>query len=247
MIKYSGNTINEWYFNSSEVKKVYINNSVCFTKISSGGTLPYTELSYVQLSSSSSRGGIQLLNTPKEGLLVKIDFQLSGSTSSGDIQIIGQKDNQETVPFQMGFEQYSNWSYGYYDYGGARLGMFTTPSFTTRRTWLIGRISGSTSPNVVGFYCDGINSTTNVSTLSFDANRPYCIGDIKYNGSSTPILGTNNIKPMKLYSVKIYEDYGNTLVGDYIPVIRNADNVVTLYDTISDNYANPIGTVLGSS
>ena len=140
--------------------------------------------------------------------------------------------------------QYNSWTGGYYDYGGARLGTYNCPSFTTRRTWLIGRISGSSSPNVVGYYCDGTTSTTNRATLSFASNRPYCIGDLWYDGSSTPSLYTSNIKQMKLYSVKIYEDYGATLVGDYIPVIKPDGVTITLFDKISGDYANTFGTII---
>ena len=204
----------------------------------------YTEISYIQLTTASSGGGVQLLNTPKEGLLVEIDFQLTGSSSSGDYEIIGQKDNQETVSYQMGFIRYSSWTNGYYDYGGGRLGTYTCPSFTTRRTWKIGRISGSTSPNIVGYYCDGSVNTKSVASLNFDANRPYLIGNVGYNGSSTPIISTRNFVEMKLYSVKIYEDYGATLVGDYIPVLKEDGVTPTLYDKISGNYANAVGAIV---
>ena len=203
----------------------------------------YTELTYIQLSDSSSRGGVQLLNTPKEGLLIEMDFEMIGTTSSGDMLLIGQKDGQETVSYQMGFMQYNSWTRAFYDYGGGRLSINTCPSFTTRRTWRIGRISGSTNPNIVGYYCDGTVGTKSVSTLQFDANRPYIIGNIIYNGSSVPQINWN-IKPMKLYSVKIYEDYGVTLVGDYIPVIKEDGTTVTLYDKVSGNYANPVGTII---
>ena len=204
----------------------------------------YIELSYIQLSDTSSRGGVQLLNTPKEGLLIEIDFQLSGSSASGDMLIIGQKDDKETVSYQMGFMQNGSWTGGYYDYGGGRLSISSTPTFTTRRTWKIGRISGSTSPSVVGCYCEGTAKTTTKATLMFDANRPYILGSIKYNGSSVPQIASWNIKPMKVYSVKIYEDYGTTLVGDYIPVVASDGVTITLYDKVSGGYANPFGTVV---
>lgn len=37
MIKYNSNTINDWYFDESDIIKVYRNNSVCYYKITSGG------------------------------------------------------------------------------------------------------------------------------------------------------------------------------------------------------------------
>ncbi len=37
MIKYNSNTINDWYFDASEIIKVYRNNAICYYKITSGG------------------------------------------------------------------------------------------------------------------------------------------------------------------------------------------------------------------
>ena len=204
---------------------------------------PYNELEYIQLSDSTNKGGIQLLNTPKEGLLIEIDFELSGSSYSGDYQIIGQKSETETVPYQMGFMQYNSWTGSYYDYGGARLNINSCPSFNARRTWNIGRISGSTYSNVVGYNCNGQSATKSVATLQFDANCPYILGNIIYNGANIVIDTYTNLKQMKLYGVKIYENYGATLVGDYIPVLTE-NNVATLYDSISDDYATTYGTVI---
>ena len=40
MIKYSGNTINGWDFNESDITKVYRNNAVVYQKLTTGGTQP---------------------------------------------------------------------------------------------------------------------------------------------------------------------------------------------------------------
>lgn len=37
MIKYNSNTINDWYFYTSDIVKVYRNNAVCYYKITVGG------------------------------------------------------------------------------------------------------------------------------------------------------------------------------------------------------------------
>lgn len=200
------------------------------------------KVEYIQCSNGSSKGGIQLIQNPKEGLLVEIDFQVSGTS---EFQIIGQKDDQEAVMYQMGFIQYNNYTTNYYDFGGGRLGInYNCPSMDTRRTWTIGRISGRTNPNVVGFSCNGTVNTKTYGALKFASDRPYICGNLKYNGSSTPELAFNTVVE-KIYSIKIYEDYGETLVGDYIPV-KKQDGTYTLYDTITKTYAIPYGTVVGS-
>lgn len=38
MIKYNSNTINDWYYDSSDLIKVYYNNAVCYYKVTSGDT-----------------------------------------------------------------------------------------------------------------------------------------------------------------------------------------------------------------
>lgn len=42
MIKYSGNTINDWFYASDNIIKVYKNNAVCYYKISTSSPTPPT-------------------------------------------------------------------------------------------------------------------------------------------------------------------------------------------------------------
>lgn len=241
MIKYNDNTINKIAMDST-VNKLYYGENLLYVAPPQGEEpIPeHTVIEYIQTSSGSSKGCIQLLNNPKEGLKIEIDFQVSGTS---EFQIIGQKDNKEVVSYQMGFMQYNSNTRGYYDYGGGRIGIYDMPSTSVRRTWTIGRISGATNTSIVGFSCDGTVQTSSVTTLRFANDRPYLCGSGKYNGSSTPEF--SNLVYMKIYSIKIYEDYGETLVGDYIPV-KKQDGTYTLYDTITKTYAIPYGTVVGS-
>ena len=97
---------------------------------------------------------------------------------------------------------------------------------------------------MVGVKLDGVvKGTTNATTRV--EGLPYLVGGgVIYTGhsaSDVSFVSTNDV--IKLYSVKIYKDYGDTLVGDYIPVI-NSNGVVTLYDKVSGNYATPYGTLI---
>lgn len=40
-------------------------------------------------------------------------------------------------------------------------------------------------------------------------------------------------------SIKVYDN--EVLVGNYIPVKRNSDNFVTLYDTVSEQFCDTVG------
>lgn len=54
MIKYNNKTINDWYFDSKNVIKVYKNNAVCYYKIVSGGVTPSQEPCFAVVEDISS-------------------------------------------------------------------------------------------------------------------------------------------------------------------------------------------------
>lgn len=250
MIKYNNNTINDWDYGTSNIKKVYRNESVVYQKISSGDTPTppspsgYTEVEYITCGSgtSSTNGGLQLLTNVTADYYFEVEAQCVIKSSMSPM-IIGEKSDAEVVPYQLGLCYYSNM---FLDYGGARLS--TSIDSTTqnqRHTYGAGHISGSSYQNVVGVKLDGVVKTTTNATTRVEG-LPYLVGcGVTYSGHSASDVKVNNSKSevVKIYSVKIYTDYGDTLVGDYIPVI-NSDDVVTLYDKVSGNYATPYGTLI---
>lgn len=202
-----------------------------------------TELEYIQCGNgtNSTNGGLQLLTNVTADYYFEVEAQCV--TKSVSPMLIGEKSEVEVVSYQLGLSYYSSM---FLDYGGGRLS--TSINSTTqneRHTYGAGHISGSSNQNVVGVKLDGVvKSTTNATTRV--EGLPYLVGcGVRYNGhsASNVYVVTNEINIVKLYSVKIYKDYGDTLVGDYIPVI-NSDNVVTLYDKVSGNYATPYGTLI---
>ena len=132
----------------------------------------------------------------------------------------------------------------YYDYGGGRLSTSINRTMQYQRhTYRIGRIDSSNT-NKLGVMVDGVlTASTNVSNTSYE-NLPYLVGNPTYSGTS--VVGSAK-STIRVYSVKIYEDYGATLVGDYIPVIKDDGTTITLYDKISGNYATPFGTLVAGN
>lgn len=247
MIKYNNSNINDLNFGSDNIAKAYYNGDICYQKITNGSIPPspsvYTEVEYITCGSgtSSTNGGLQLLTNVTADYYFEVEAQCVMRSTSP--MLIGEKSDAEVVPYQLGLCFYSSM---FLDYGGARLS--TSINSTTqnqRHTYGAGHISGSSNPNVVGVKLDGVvQNTTNATTRV--EGLPYLVGcGVTYSGHSASDVKVNNSKSevAKIYSVKIYTDYGDTLVGDYIPVI-NSDDVVTLYDKVSGNYATPYGTLI---
>ena len=48
-----------------------------------------------------------------------------------------------------------------------------------------------------------------------------------------------------VYGVKVYTNNASTLIGDFIPVRRNSDNLVTMYNTVTNTFCNVSGILYG--
>lgn len=80
-----------------------------------------------------------------------------------------------------------------------------------------------------------LNSTAFSSSGFTTSSWPLYFGGINENGSGTdrPFTG-------QIYDIKIWQ--GSTLVRDYVPCIRNADNVVGFYDKVENKFYTNSGT-----
>lgn len=65
------------------------------------------------------------------------------------------------------------------------------------------------------------------SSRGNSTNNHLCIFGV--NGGQT-----NYAYPARLSELKVY--HGDTLIGDFIPAVRNADSVIGFYDAVSDNF-----------
>lgn len=76
--------------------------------------------------------------------------------------------------------------------------------------------------------------TTGATQTSYVAPDTLCL--FSKNIASNGDLGV-------VYNVKVYTNNGNTLVGDFIPVKRNSDNLVTMYNTVTNTFCNASGSL----
>lgn len=203
------------------------------------------ELDYLVCGDGSSRGGLQLIQNVTSDYYFEVDAQNIQQT--GGPMLIGQKSTVEVVSYQLGLCYYG--SSMYLDYGGGRINLnIGNNTQKQRHVFGAGHISGSTNPNVIGVTMDGTVVSSQNGTTTVE-NLPYLMCGVSYTGHTAADVSSGGAASdqTKIFSVKIYTDYGDTLVGDYIPVIRGEDNVVTLYDKISGRYATPYGSVIAGS
>ena len=81
-----------------------------------------------------------------------------------------------------------------------------------------------------------MGTSTRYSSYNLDlpkTEKPY-LGAIKMN-DTIYVNGDSE----RIYSIKVYDN--GVLVGDYIPVKRNSDDFVTLYDKITEQYCDTVG------
>lgn len=194
----------------------------------------YTELEYVQLGDGSSTGGFQLFNNVTSDYYFEVESELVNNPLS--ITIVGEKSSVEIVSYQLGLCYYFT---PYLDYGGARIGFNTNQN--VKHLYGCGYISGNTG--VIGVTVDGLTMVAQNTTPTVEG-LPYLVGPMEYTShTGADFRFTYSNASMKIYSVKIYTNYGQTLVGDYIPVL-NENNVATLYDKVSQSFVTPYGTII---
>ena len=86
-----------------------------------------------------------------------------------------------------------------------------------------------------GFWIDGVRIGTFSSYTYTDTQSLYLFA---FNSNGVPLSGsyaTGKIKRMKLYD-------NGSLVRDFIPAIRNSDNVAGMYDLVNDTFYTNAGT-----
>lgn len=86
-----------------------------------------------------------------------------------------------------------------------------------------------------GFWIDGVRIGTFNSYTYTDTNSLYLFA---FNSNGSPLSGayaTGKIKRMKLYD-------NGSLVRDFVPAIRNSDNVAGMYDLVNDTFYTNAGT-----
>ena len=119
-------------------------------------------------------------------------------------------------------------STAYFDYNGNRISRIASTRYplNTDYTVTLRNYSMKSSLNSV--------VTTGETQTLYDA--PDTVGIFSTNITSNGDLGI-------IYNVKIYTNNGSTLVGDFIPVKRNSDNLVTLFNTVTNTFCDAYGSL----
>ena len=88
------------------------------------------------------------------------------------------------------------------------------------------------------FYVDDVQIGSFASINNFTATRnSYLVG---VNGDANYDYGALNVSGSKIKYCKIWQS--GTLVRDFIPVKRNSDNVIGMYDTVTNTFFENAGT-----
>ena len=184
---------------------------------------PYTQLSYVERT-NDYKGSIDL------GLDVKVNFkaeiQINATSINGSIFL----GDRTTTSDKNDFRFFAASNKPYFDIGSSRAYINTTSSFITGVTYTV--TLENYKLTVVG---NGYNrSQTGTTQTSSVVNQFhwYLFKNITITGDCA-----------KVYYIKIWN--GNTLVGDFIPVRRNSDNVITMYNKVTNTFCDVLGTLTG--
>lgn len=186
-------------------------------------TLPYTELQWIEMPETSPYCAVQLADTYSGSSYLYYDFEILFN-SLADTRIIGFASNS----FLIGYNNNSI----YLNINGSR--EFTVGSqFTTNTKYHFGLGKRNSSSNNTFDNLDASSTYATFSTSLPTTKKPY-FGAIN-QGSTLYVNGESE----RIYSIKVYDN--EVLVGNYIPVKRNSDNFVTLYDTVSEQFCDTVG------
>lgn len=178
-----------------------------------GGT-SYTELTYIEST------GTQWINTgvlPTNNTKVDLDFSFTSNTVSNKTWVFGSRETWQSKGFYFGVASDTMGRGWWGQYGSANTGELSARSDTNRHIL-------SFSKNV---YLDGVL----VKTFTDNLTTPYA--NIALFGSFEGSVTTASASSQRIYGCKIYEN--NVLIKDFIPV-KDPNNVVCLYDKISNTY-----------
>ena len=200
------------------------------TLIYSGGTTPpspseYTELEWIEMPQTSPYCAVQLVDSYSGYSSIWYDFTILFN-SLQDTRIICFEGSKSFLIGNGGYEIYLN-------INNRRI--FTKNGFVTGTTYHLGL--GNESDSSSTLYFKDLDTSTTLSS-SYNTYLPRVqkplFGAIIINNQYNV-----NEHSERIYSIKLYNN-GN-LIGDYIPVKRNSDNFVTLYDKVSEQYCDTVG------
>ena len=192
----------------------------------------YTEIEYLKSTGTQYiKTDIMVDYTMKTEIDMVFGNTLSADTT-GAIPFGVQANSAWYIgAFEYGTGDYDN--FAFYDGYGWSSGMsqnhvISDVSYNTRSTVIIQRDNCSYG---------NASCTLTIPVTQNDPINPVSIFGVTNVTTEKPFT----LRDMTLYSVKIYDSHAN-IIHDLVPVRRNADNVVGLYDTIINKFYTNTGT-----
>lgn len=228
MIKIGDLDIDKLYLGSSDNVKVYLGDTKLYPQTSP--TPSYTLLQGIERK-AGYLGYVDL------GLKVGTDFHIEiqlNYKSLGGGRFFGVDDT-----FRWFMSKYNgNNHYAYFDYNGQRIKRMSdsTSKYPLNTDFTVELDNFQMYTSYANIYTEGTKQT------SYSAATNMCLfsSNITSNGDLAAV-----------YSIKIYTGCtysGNvfvsgTLVGDFIPVKRNSDNLVTMFNTVTNTFCDAYGSL----
>ena len=203
---------------NGNVKKITKNNIVLWEKDSSRLPSEYQEVEYIESS------GTQYINT-QYIINSNVRFELKTSISSfagGSWHTLfgGRMYWNSSDAFDIG---YSASGYMYVNIGGVNPSVYTNISLNTVYEIVADKDKTIVNGNVSSYSSSLTSGTYNIYLFALNN-----LGSVDEYGR------------IKIYTFKIYE--GDTLVKDYVPCYRKADNVIGMYDTVTNTFLTNAGS-----
>ena len=180
----------------------------------------YTQLEYLQSS------GTQYINTgyvAQENDVIEVDYELYNLSAIGDKFIIGAQPIQSLENAGFWVETYDSHNAWYVRYGSP---VSVHTDFYNSQT------SGTFVVKKGAFFVNGVQ----ILSPSFDTMSPNPLTIFGRIGRTGDIVGAY----VKISRVNIKE--GNALIHQYIPARRNRDDALGMYDTVSREFFENVGT-----
>lgn len=223
---------------------IICNNGVVKARMTSGLPLGYTRVEYLE---SSGTQYFDLDYTWKSNSIVDVDFKSNKESGESFTCLLGAQDGSTA----------SSYGRNYILFGQTLITQFNIPRESGRTLYLYdnGTVATSAPSSAAESYFtnDRVHYILNIASKTIQiGNRTWNASSVASEALSLPTstlyLLTRNTNGAPdnecskglLYGAKIFE--GNNLVKNLVPAKRNSDNIVGMYDTVSQTFLTNAGT-----
>lgn len=226
-IFFNNSSINDWNYGTSNLKKVYHNNSLCYLKINGGDTpkhLPsgYTEVEYIRNGNYNAYidTGVVMFDNKDNSYTITAKITSEFHSNLNCATIIACENPVPTPDYYgLGYRYKCSQTVDSFEFYGAHENYVGTVTYNADGT-----------KNVVFQSTGSTTWTLNTPLILFA------------NWANTAYTSTNRPADASIYALKVVKN--NTTVRDYVPAMRNSDGVYGLYDLVNDVfYTSPNGNL----